>query len=106
MAGTGRRNRHKKGSYLIVDDISGFVEYIDDVATDWRGFIVNRLYVEQRNPQEFVRVGTDPKALDDIRPPSFQTAYVSAITSTIGTTTVPKKVDMIDHLYVKVSAGG
>ena len=105
MAGTGRRNRHKVGSYLIVDDIHGYTEYIDDVVTDWRGFIVHKDYVEERNPQEFIRVGTDPKALTDVRFPSEDVAYVSAITSTVGITTVPKGRDMIDHFFTTVSAG-
>lgn len=105
MAGTGRRNRHKIGSYLIVDDISGFTEYIEDVITDWRGFIVHKNYVETRNPQEFIRVGTDPKALTTVRYPSNDIVYVSAIASGVGTTTVPKGRDMIDHFFVKVSAG-
>ncbi len=106
MAGTGRRNRHKIGSYLITDDISGYTEYIENVVTDWRGFIVHKNYIETRNPQEFIRVGTDPKALDDIRPRiNDPVAYVSAIASGVGTTNVPKGRDMIDHFYVKASAG-
>ncbi len=105
MAGTGRRNRHKKGSYLIQDDISGFTEYNDDVITDWRGFIVHRDYEEKRNPQEFIRVGTDPKAIDDIRPQSQQDAYVSAITSTVGLTNVPRVKGPFTHYFTTVSAG-
>ncbi len=104
--GTGRRNRHKMGSYLITDDISGFTEYRENVTKDWRGFIVNKNYVEERNPQEFIRVGTDPKALTDIRHPAVATAYVSAIASTIGTTNVVKGTDMIDHFYTTTSGAG
>ncbi len=105
MAGTGRRNRHKMGSHLIQDDISGYTEYIESVVTDWRGFIVHKDYVEHRNPQEFIRVGTDPKALADIRPQTIQDAYVSAITSTVGLTNVPRAKGPFTHFYTTVSAG-
>ena len=101
-----RRNRHVLGDYLVTDDISGFVEYASDCALDWRGFLTHKDYVENRNPQEFIRAKKDPIGLTLVRPlVKDVSAYVSAIPEFVGGTDVLTGKNMIDKFYVKVSAG-
>ena len=102
MAGTGRRNNHRVGSYLVTDDLTGYTEYVENVHRDWRGLMINNKYPEPRNPQEFIRVGSDPKALTNVRPPAIDDVYVSAISTKVGSSDVDTGTDMISHLFVKI----
>lgn len=60
------RRRHRVGRHLVTDDESGIVYYDDQVQEVWDGTI--RKHYEDRHPQEFVRAGNDPYAVEDTRP--------------------------------------
>jgi hypothetical protein len=71
------------------DEESGIVTYDDKIVKRWDGALVRRKAFETRQPQEFVRAKSDPKALKDIRPaqeadrPALGPAYF------VGNTNVP-----------------
>lgn len=74
------RNTHRVGSFLVLDDESGFVHYSDEVRTIWDGSIRHERMFETRQPQEFVYARSDPQALFDIRPePRAATPFTSEL---------------------------
>jgi|TARA_R110002020_G_scaffold84472_2_gene209226 hypothetical protein len=68
MAGTGVRNRHKVGDYLMQDDESGLVYYKSEMVERWDGLWVHNTEYESRHPQEFIQARPDPAALRHTRP--------------------------------------
>lgn len=99
MAGTGIRNRHRVGRYLVLDDESGFVMYDDDKRTIWDGTIRHRKNFETRQPQEFVYARNDPRPLRDIRPEPNVTAPDNTVSGSVGETTVPTRPAPGGHLF-------
>ncbi len=77
MAGTGIRNRWRRGSYLIVDDESGHTHYSEDIVERYDGILFRRDGNEdeiRQHPQLYVRALDDPRALSDVRPQVAATA--------------------------------
>lgn len=58
----------KPGTYLMIDDESGFRHFADEMIQRWDGAWVHQSNNEYRNPQEFVRAKSDPYPLEVIRP--------------------------------------
>lgn len=56
----GRRNRWKKGDWLVVDQESGITTYASKVKEDWQGLYVRKRYADPEQPQDFVRPADDP----------------------------------------------
>jgi len=83
------RNTHRIGDYLMVDDDSGEVRYRSQLKKRWDGAWVQRKSWETRQPQEFVRPGTDPHPPSEVRSDGFTTQACSTIGIFIGATTVP-----------------
>lgn len=73
-----KRNRHKRGDYLMRDDESGIVHYASDMVRRWDGHFVHHTQNETRNPQEFVVAKPDPKPLKHI---SEEPLIISTIVS-------------------------
>lgn len=99
MAGTGVRNRHKVGSYLMLDDESGLVHYREGMVRIWDGTWRRKDQYETRQPQEFVYARNDPRALRHIRTESDVDEPVNAISGTVGETTVPTQTGPASHLF-------
>jgi len=93
------RNRHKVGSYLMMDDESGFVHYSDEVVQIWDGTFRHHSNFETRQPQEFVKAGNDPRALTDVRiePPCSAAENVQSVT--VGETNISTPSGPASHLF-------
>ena len=99
MAGTGIRNTHRVGSYLMQDDESGFVHYVEDMVQIWDGTWRHKKNYETRQPQEFVRALSDPKALRHIRPEPLGAVPNNNPSGLIGNTAVPTPVSPAGHIF-------
>ncbi len=97
MTGTGIRNRHKVGDYLMKDDESGFTEYASNMIEQWDG--TYRRDNEPRNPQEFLQARADPEPLSDIRPEGDLPASDNTVPTTIGETSVPFVIGPANHIF-------
>ena len=106
MPGTGVRNRHKVGDYLMRDDESGFVEYASDMRTIWDGTERHWKNYETRNPQEFVYARNDPKDLRHIRPEPLVNTPNNHQTGYVGSTTVETAKAPAGHIFkIRVGIG-
>ena len=83
------RNRHKLGDYLMRDDESGEVRYRSQLKKRWDNVWVQEKGWETRQPQEFVRAGTDPHTPNAIRPEEDVPVPFNALGVFIGGTSVP-----------------
>lgn len=62
------RSGWRKGSWLVVDDESGFTRYNDDVVEkDGYGKLIDRRYADPRQPQEFIKPKSDPYPVPFVR---------------------------------------
>lgn len=100
MAGTGFRNRHRVGSYLLLDDESGFVHYREDMVRIWDGTWRRKDQFETRQPQEFVYARNDPKALRHIRPEPDVATPNNNPSGFIGETTVETPTSPAGHIFI------
>jgi len=64
---TGFRNTHRRGDWLMVDEESGHVGYRSEMRKIWNGTYRRIKSFETRQPQEFIKAKTDPKALTAVR---------------------------------------
>ena len=99
MAGTGIRNRHRVGFYLVQDDESGFVMYNDEVARIWNGTYRRIDQYESRQPQEFVKARKDPKALVVVRPEDTLALPTTAELPEVGESGVTTPTGPASHLF-------
>lgn len=99
MAGTGYRNRHNVGSYLMQDDESGFTEYRENMVKRWDGMWVRKDQFETRQPQEFVQARNDPRPLRHVRPEPLAEPPFLAETPLIGQTKVATPTGPASHLF-------
>ena len=99
MAGTGIRNRHKVGDYLMLDDESGFVYYRSDMRRIWDGTFRHKKEFETRQPQEFVYARNDPKALRHIRPEPRSANIQATAAGCVGNSPVIRPVGPATHLF-------
>jgi hypothetical protein len=83
------RHRHRVGRHLVECEESGLVAYDDKIVKRWDGALVRRKAFETRQPQEFVRAKSDPKALKDIRPAQEAPQVSLGPALRVGTTNVP-----------------
>ena len=93
------RNRHKVGSYLMMDDETGFVHYSDEMVKIWDNTFRHHSNFETRQPQEFVKAGNDPKALVDVRIEAPTSAVANVQSQTIGETDIPTPTGPASHLF-------
>lgn len=100
MAGTGIRNTHRVGSYLMQDDESGFVHYVEDMVKLWDGTWRHKKNFETRQPQEFVRARSDPQALRHIRPEPLAEAPNNNPSGFVGETNVQTPVSPAGHIFI------
>ena len=105
MAGTGVRNTHNVGDYLMIDDESGFSEYRSNMRQIWDGTWRRKDQFETRQPQEFVRALNDPKALRHIRPESLVAVPVNSPSAFVGETGVPSETSPADHIFATIGIG-
>ena len=80
------RNGWRIGDHLVVDDLSGFVEWASDCVKRYDGILMLRRGNQDevaRHPQEFVKARRDPKALRDIRPEPLVDAPINTIVGLI-----------------------
>ena len=80
------RNGWRIGDHLVVDDLSGFVEWASDCVKRYDGILMLRRGNEDevaRHPQEFVKARRDPKALRDVRPEPLVDAPTNTLTGLI-----------------------
>lgn len=82
------RKKHKVGDWLVEDDESGIVRYRSQMVERWDGLWVRHDQYETRQPQEFVKAKTDPKAVSPIRPEKFVRKVDNTIPYRIGNTDV------------------
>lgn len=72
--GRQRGVQYRRGSFLRLDDRSGFVRRAEDTSKEWNGLIVGNDLWEARQPQDFVRGVPDIQTVPDPRsdpPPAF-----------------------------------
>ena len=62
------RHRHRKGDWLVEDEVTGYVHYRSQMTRRWDGAWVHKKNFETRQPQEFVDAGTDPQVVYPTRP--------------------------------------
>ena len=62
------RRTYKPGSFLRVDDRTGFTVYAENTKKEWQGLIVSKETWEPRHPQDFVRGKADKQTVPDPRP--------------------------------------
>ena len=96
----GRRNRWKKGDWLVQDVESGFVRYASEVGTDDYGVLKLKSEMDSRHPQEFVKSLSDPYPVDPVNPPfrDFSTAE-SVAGLYVGETSVLAPVGPATHIF-------
>ena len=99
MAGTGIRNRHKLGDYLLLDDESGFTEYRSNCRQIWDGTWRHKSQFETRQPQEFVRALSDPKALRHIRPEGLVEVPETTSPNLVGESSVLTPIGPAWHIF-------
>lgn len=99
MAGTGIRNSHRIGDYLMRDDESGFVEYRSSMLKIWNGTWRHKNMFETRQPQEFVQARSDPRAMRHIRPEFITDVPVNSVSGFVGETDVPTPTSPAGHLF-------
>lgn len=99
MAGTGIRNRHRVGDYLMQDDESGFVHYRSQMRRIWNGTYRRADQFETRQPQEFVYARNDPRALRHVRPEPDVILPDNFVSSVVGATTVPAPTGPATHIF-------
>lgn len=61
------RRHYRPGSFLRVDDRTGFTVYAENTRKEWTGNIVRTQSWEPRQPQDFVRGVADPQTVPDPR---------------------------------------
>ena len=88
-----RRNTHRVGDYLMIDDESGFTHYASEMVERWDGLYVHRDNNETRHPQWFVKARNDPRALRNVRPDIDQALVDNTFDLDIGETAVPMRLD-------------
>lgn len=83
------RSGWRKGSWLVVDEESGFTRYSDDVvARDGYGKLVTRRYSDPRHPQEFVKPLHDPRPIPFARRESIEFDICPPQQAVVGLTTI------------------
>jgi hypothetical protein len=88
------------GEHLVRDDESGAVYYASEMVKRWDGALVHQKNDERRHPQEFVRAGTDPKALRDVRTDlPYPEAPAADFDLFVGETNVPTPQGAASHLF-------
>lgn len=96
-----RRNRHKKGDWLVRCDESGIVDYASNMRRRWDGLWVRKKGYETRHPQEFVMARNDPKPVPVVRDDVPYPVPNNVVPGFIGQTTIPSGVDgPADHLFL------
>lgn len=66
--GRQRGVQYKGGSFLRLDDRTGFVRRAENTKSEWTGLIVGNDVWEIRQPQDFVRAVPDDQTVPDARP--------------------------------------
>jgi hypothetical protein len=94
------RRRHKKGDWLVEDEVTGFVKYSSEISRDYLDTARYYKDVDYRNPQDFVR------SLDDNSDVTFLTSRHEGpeadlcLPATVGDTNVSTPTDgAASHLY-------
>jgi hypothetical protein len=87
------------GEHLVRDDESGAVYYASEMVKRWDGALVHYKNDERRHPQEFVRAGTDPKALRDVRTDLPYPEFIDTFIPFVGETNVPAPQGAASHLF-------
>lgn len=97
------RNRHVSGDYLMVDDITGIVDYASNMSKRWDGLYMRTKDIgneQHRHPQEFVRALGDPMPLQEVRPSTPSERAFLAAPIFVGNSTVRTQTDSpAFHLY-------
>ena len=63
----GFRNTHRLGDWLMIDEESGHVGYRSEMSEIWNGTFRRKKSFETRQPQEFIKARSDPRALTQVR---------------------------------------
>lgn len=63
-----RTARYRSGSYLLICDRSGRVDWNENFRTEWNGLVVHKDYYENRNPQDFIYAVQDQRPVSPVRP--------------------------------------
>lgn len=62
------RNRYKKGSWNVIDDVTGFKEKAGDLKERWDGIRTTKENWEPRHPQDFIKAVKDDMSVPYVRP--------------------------------------
>ena len=62
------RRTYRPGSFLRVDDRTGFTYYAEQTKKQWDNLIVRDKSWEERQPQDFVKGTSDPQTVPEPRP--------------------------------------
>jgi len=102
------RNRHRVGDHLMMDDESGLVHYRSEMVERWDGLWVRGDQNEVRNPQEFVRARSDPRAIRGVRQEPAVGEVCLFTPPTVGQTNVltPKTVGTNFATLGEMAVGG
>lgn len=99
------RNTHRVGDWLMVDEESGHIVYRSDCVKIWDGTYRRAKSYETRQPQEFVKAKSDPKALTQVRSVPNTASICNVLPSTIGNTSVSFPRGVAAHLYMGPGIG-
>jgi len=95
-----RRNRWKKGAWLIVDEESGITRYSSQVMRDYKGSFVTKRYADYEQPQNFVKAFDDPKPIPFAAPGISDFEVCNVEEYYVGNTTVVAYRDgPADHIF-------
>lgn len=93
------RNTHRVGDWLMVDEESGHIGYRSQMRKIWDGTYRRAKSFETRQPQEFVKARSDPKALREVRSVSNVPKPCIISPQFVGNTTVLTKDSAASHLF-------
>lgn len=102
-----KRRGWKKGSHLVRDEESGFVEYGENVRRDYYGVLKRKDQADPMHPQTFVRALGDPYNVYPQAPPfmTYDTSAFDASAFVYGTN-IPTAFGPASHLFPRSVGGG
>lgn len=62
------RRGHRRGDYLVRDDITGKITYASKITRDGYGFYTEARDADPRHPQEFIQSLRDPMPVELVLP--------------------------------------
>ena len=94
-----RRNTHKPGDYLMVDDRTGLVHYASEMVEDWNGLMVLRGTQDGEHPWQTYEPHYEEELPQVVRPAIPHVEQVIEVSNTVGETGLPRAKTPSDFLF-------